>query len=140
MPGEDAERPRPLDLADPPVQGVEVVHRRPPEHCRCGSGCGCGPLPFTAAATSAASFSTARAASRISRCSWASTCPSRPAWWIRSFRSCAARSEEHTSELQSPYDLVCRLLLEKKHYYSANNLDNYSSSLQPLPLLRALNT
>src|SRR5207248_3968183 len=26
----------------------------------------------------------------------------------------AMRSEEHTSELQSPYDLVCRLLLEKK--------------------------
>src|SRR5437867_10499301 len=25
----------------------------------------------------------------------------------------AFRSEEHTSELQSPYDLVCRLLLEK---------------------------
>src|SRR5207248_7468637 len=24
------------------------------------------------------------------------------------------RSEEHTSELQSPYDLVCRLLLAKK--------------------------
>src|SRR5437867_6527999 len=24
------------------------------------------------------------------------------------------RSEEHTSELQSPYDLVCRLLLEKQ--------------------------
>ena len=24
------------------------------------------------------------------------------------------RSEEHTSELQSHYDLVCRLLLEKK--------------------------
>src|SRR5271168_5448879 len=34
-------------------------------------------------------------------------------------RTCGAphrcfRSEEHTSELQSPYDLVCRLLLEKK--------------------------
>src|SRR5256885_13288748 len=29
------------------------------------------------------------------------------------------RSEEHTSELQSPCNLVCRLLLEKtKHYYS----------------------
>src|SRR5437867_13249226 len=27
----------------------------------------------------------------------------------------AARSEGHTSELQSPYDLVCRLLLEKKN-------------------------
>src|SRR5207248_3528493 len=26
----------------------------------------------------------------------------------------AGRSEEHTSELQSPYELVCRLLLEKK--------------------------
>src|SRR5574340_1624808 len=26
----------------------------------------------------------------------------------------ARRSEEHTSELQSPKDLVCRLLLEKK--------------------------
>src|SRR5437867_10560907 len=25
------------------------------------------------------------------------------------------RSEEHTSELQLPYDLVCRLLLEKKN-------------------------
>src|SRR5207248_11659905 len=25
------------------------------------------------------------------------------------------RSEEHTSELQSPYDVVCRLLLEKKN-------------------------
>src|SRR5690348_18168491 len=28
--------------------------------------------------------------------------------------ACAARSEEHTSELQSPVHLVCRLLLEKK--------------------------
>src|ERR1039457_5566434 len=26
------------------------------------------------------------------------------------------RSEEHTSELQSPCNLVCRLLLEKKEY------------------------
>src|SRR5207248_10178951 len=32
------------------------------------------------------------------------------------FHGCSGnvgRSEEHTSELQSPYDLVCRLLLEK---------------------------
>src|ERR1017187_8543390 len=28
---------------------------------------------------------------------------------------CAMRSEEHTSELQSPMYLVCRLLLEKKN-------------------------
>src|SRR5260221_7201293 len=30
------------------------------------------------------------------------------------FGSAGARSEEHTSELQSHSDLVCRLLLEKK--------------------------
>src|SRR5574340_1218465 len=29
-------------------------------------------------------------------------------------RASISRSEEHTSELQSPKDLVCRLLLEKK--------------------------
>src|SRR2546430_8783845 len=33
---------------------------------------------------------------------------------IRSRRSCGGRSEEHTSELQSQSNLVCRLLLEKK--------------------------
>src|SRR5437867_7361379 len=32
----------------------------------------------------------------------------------RALSRAANRSEEHTSELQSPYDLVCRLLLEKK--------------------------
>src|SRR5205807_4845746 len=30
-------------------------------------------------------------------------------------RPCPGRSEEHTSELQSPCNLVCRLLLEKKN-------------------------
>src|SRR5207248_5373902 len=29
-------------------------------------------------------------------------------------RGLLGRSEDHTSELQSPYDLVCRLMLEKK--------------------------
>src|SRR5258708_25238342 len=33
---------------------------------------------------------------------------------ILTFGSACARSEEHTSELQSPDHLVCRLLLEKK--------------------------
>src|SRR5256885_10665596 len=32
-------------------------------------------------------------------------------------RDSPARSEEHTSELQSPCNLVCRLLLEKKKKY-----------------------
>src|SRR5437868_14757574 len=44
-------------------------------------------------------------------------CASRPISSERSFVVCHAsisRSEEHTSELQSRFDLVCRLLLEKK--------------------------
>src|SRR2546426_7907229 len=32
-------------------------------------------------------------------------------------RMAGVRSEEHTSELQSPCNLVCRLLLEKKKWY-----------------------
>src|SRR5438876_8231875 len=34
----------------------------------------------------------------------------------------ATRSEEHTSELQSPVHLVCRLLLEKKKIYAQNEM------------------
>src|SRR5690606_40629183 len=37
------------------------------------------------------------------------------------FRSAAFRSEEHTSELQSRENLVCRLLLEKKKDNDAHN-------------------
>src|SRR5256886_5812357 len=39
------------------------------------------------------------------------------AWWPGRRRR-AARSEEHTSELQSQSNLVCRLLLEKKKYFA----------------------
>src|SRR6266704_4790392 len=35
------------------------------------------------------------------------------------------RSEEHTSELQSRFDLVCRLLLEKKKTYETYVLRDY---------------
>src|SRR5574337_489150 len=44
-----------------------------------------------------------------SACRWAKFCK---AWPATSSRT--GRSEEHTSELQSPLNLVCRLLLEKK--------------------------
>src|SRR2546427_3774653 len=49
--------------------------------------------------------------SRPRRC-WGRCC-SHP----RSSTRCASRSEEHTSELQSQSNLVCRLLLEKKKKY-----------------------
>src|SRR5256885_11247869 len=41
------------------------------------------------------------------------------------FALAKSRSEEHTSELQSPCNLVCRLLLEKKKKY--NNLSIYNN-------------
>src|SRR5438094_4545207 len=39
------------------------------------------------------------------------------------------RSEEHTSELQSPYDLVCRLLLEKKKNTNITTSDTRTRKL-----------
>src|SRR5256885_8566401 len=41
------------------------------------------------------------------------------------------RSEEHTSELQSPCNLVCRLLLEKKKQGSASPRDSRVSTTPP---------
>src|SRR5260370_24271164 len=44
--------------------------------------------------------------------------------WLHTFieqRSLELRSEEHTSELQSHLNLVCRLLLEKKKNNTYNN-------------------
>src|SRR5689334_24321932 len=41
--------------------------------------------------------------------------------FARLVRSIGDRSEEHTSELQSQFHLVCRLLLEKKKTKLTNN-------------------
>src|SRR2546430_11778922 len=43
----------------------------------------------------------------------------------------ANRSEEHTSELQSQSNLVCRLLLEKKNLRSCTFANNSSASIPP---------
>src|SRR2546430_11206922 len=43
-------------------------------------------------------------------------------WMQRAVRS--RRSEEHTSELQSQSNLVCRLLLEKKKNFTARRPDD----------------
>src|SRR5258708_30608230 len=45
--------------------------------------------------------------------------------WLR--RATVGRSEEHTSELQSPDHLVCRLLLEKKKQKTYNMPVKYES-------------
>src|SRR5438874_10586221 len=44
--------------------------------------------------------------------------------------TCCSRSEEHTSELQSRRDIVCRLLLEKKKIITISNiLLNYKKDI-----------
>src|SRR5258708_9353387 len=49
--------------------------------------------------------------------------------WRHDDDGIVARSEEHTSELQSPDHLVCRLLLEKKKIL--NYYPQYSRTRQP---------
>src|SRR5260370_17006466 len=46
--------------------------------------------------------------------SWATRRATSPQAWARWAETISERSEEHTSELQSHLNLVCRLLLEKK--------------------------
>src|SRR6267154_4600048 len=61
-----------------------------------------------------------------------------PAGGLRDRSGRAARSEEHTSELQSPVHLVCRLLLEKKKItgISSSNDDKVKQrSLKVLTLI-----
>src|SRR2546430_10789899 len=58
--------------------------------------------------------------------------------WLRRRERGRGRSEEHTSELQSQSNLVCRLLLEKKKHYSnvplLSRINHVPSS--PLEILR----
>src|SRR2546426_3437466 len=60
-------------------------------------------------------------------------------WWTTSApcAKAATRSEEHTSELQSPCNLVCRLLLEKKKKkkqgHSKQQIQHIESSIRQQP-------
>src|SRR2546428_4012312 len=48
------------------------------------------------------------------------------------------RSEEHTSELQSRSDLVCRLLLEKKKKINTRNVNSTTNTSAPIRTLRTV--
>src|SRR5690348_17888826 len=50
-----------------------------------------------------------------------------------SMRDAWTRSEEHTSELQSPVHLVCRLLLEKKKKSVETSVVKYNKVGMPTP-------
>src|SRR2546430_4010686 len=60
------------------------------------------------------------------RCAASSLAPAAIASEYDCSTCCASRSEEHTSELQSQSNLVCRLLLEKKK--PPYRHDTYASS------------
>src|SRR5690349_22018404 len=57
----------------------------------------------------------------------------RSPWMLPLPRPKLARSEEHTSELQSRRDLVCRLLLEKKKLIKRIDRLHRASSSVPWP-------
>src|SRR5256885_7529587 len=79
-------------------------------------------FPYTTLFRSASTASSATAA-------W------RPRSSANPSRACACwRSEEHTSELQSPCNLVCRLLLEKK-----KNTNHHTPSTRPHRLRQSHN-
>src|SRR2546430_4464352 len=57
------------------------------------------------------------------------------AWSTRRSESSSGRSEEHTSELQSQSNLVCRLLLEKKKHLKGYALPRLHSFLREYRLI-----
>src|SRR5689334_24233740 len=67
-----------------------------------------------AAARKASAAHSAKHSGAWTTCStWPHT-PATASTWKPTSTNSASRSEEHTSELQSQFHLVCRLLLEKK--------------------------
>src|SRR5689334_24056432 len=84
-------------------------------------------FPYTTLFRSAGSA----VADRSERCS-IRDCPRLPAlrpWPLAAASSPSSRSEEHTSELQSQFHLVCRLLLEKKKNDKTQSLHNHQQIL-----------
>src|SRR5207237_10822910 len=99
-----------LDLhTESPLCAFLLRHRRPPRP---------PPFPYTTLfrsmkmASAFVRISTERTCASIRRkpCAFR-ICSGRTSSWCS---TSASRSEEHTSELQSHLNLVCRLLLEKK--------------------------
>src|SRR5215211_1713930 len=109
----DATRNGPLHYAPP--CGAESMMTRQDIRDRRGRPCGYGHRSPTLGTRTSWSWSRCCAGSSGRGCGT----PTRSTTWSR------RRSEEHTSELQSHSDLVCRLLLEKKHndggYYTVKD-------------------
>src|SRR5437773_10729652 len=72
------------------------------------------PLKYTSSPLASDAIKGTSARATLRHRSRSTTCAPRPSRAAISSPLSDARSEEHTSELQSHHDLVCRLLLEKK--------------------------
>src|SRR5207249_10566274 len=103
-----------LALAEQPCQGPSPLIPRPPDRAHFAgwhrSPPGATLFPYTTLFRSIRSR-------RCARNKWPGPLHSTPSARAGASpsTSCAPRSEEHTSELQSRFDLVCRPLLEKKN-------------------------
>src|SRR5207249_7809354 len=90
----------PLSLHDAlPISTTSALNSRPSTR----------PTPTTQTASASAAVRAAASAQSSARAA-------APARWADRCIDLNKRSEEHTSELQSRFDLVCRLLLEKKKH------------------------
>src|SRR2546426_5656288 len=88
--------------------GYEITSNRPPAAC------------ISRLNASTCSGGTNGSAPPVSTSTRALTFPGCAGVFVASAPLAAVRSEEHTSELQSPCNLVCRLLLEKKKKTKTN--------------------
>src|SRR5207249_5546626 len=79
--------------------------------CSARDAAASGPPPGSTSTRSQSSSGTASVPSARPR---DDRCRARSVATLMTMRNNHVRSEEHTSELQSRFDLVCRLLLEKK--------------------------
>src|SRR5256885_9501031 len=97
----------------------------------------CARVSSSSASKSRMPLSGSRALSQPSNCALLSLvyCPrKRKGPYTHNTPGAARRSEEHTSELQSPCNLVCRLLLEKKKVHIHRHRRACQWSLSPLAL------
>src|SRR4051794_36661796 len=105
------------DLSACPGCGLVLPVRAGPTHAYVGASPACwslyGQLPTAFGMTAIGAI-----IGRLALDTYAVQHPGRPG--SRSMQSVAVRSEEHTSELQSPVHLVCRLLLEKKNNHHSS--------------------
>src|SRR5690349_22352750 len=77
---------------------------------------------------STAGSSTCTPPATLTKISWSKSLA--PIFFSSTATSSATRSEEHTSELQSRRDLVCRLLLEKKKKKKKKQLNETYTKLR----------